>query len=283
MTIFEDIDPIQEYLFPFRSNRKKIGFVPTMGALHKGHLSLIQASKQENDVTICSIYINPTQFNNSSDLSNYPRVLQKDIELLNDCECDALFLPSDQVMYPQQPLLQISFGELEKVMEGKYRAGHFNGVALVVSKFFNIINPSNVYFGQKDLQQFLIVEKLIKDLSFQLNLKCLPIVREPDGLAMSSRNSRLSNNERYLATSLFKALSLAQNFLLEENNVEKAKFIVDEFFQAIPEIHLEYFEVMDSESLVPVTNLDRSREVSLFIAGYLGKVRLIDNIFLYQK
>lgn len=282
MLVFEDIDPIKEYILKVKSKRQSIGFVPTMGALHQGHLSLIHTSKSENDLTVCSIYINPTQFNKEEDLQNYPRVIMQDVELLKSAGCDILFAPNDQVMYKDKAKIKFDFGLLESMMEGKYRPGHFNGVGLIISKLFNIINPTRAYFGQKDLQQFLIIRQLVKDLAFDVNLSCLPIVREPDGLAMSSRNSRLKKEEREIAGTLFKALNLARNFLLENNDVEKAKQQVHSMIQKIPSIHIEYIEIRDSESLLPVNNIEDHKQVSLFIAGFIGEIRLIDNVRLYS-
>jgi pantoate--beta-alanine ligase len=282
MLIFEDIAPIKEYLFPLKSINQRIGFIPTMGALHKGHLSLIDASRSENEITVCSIYINPTQFNNKADLQNYPRVLQHDIKMLQDAGCDILFAPDDQVMYKEKAIIDLKFGPLESLMEGKYRNGHFNGVGLIICKLFHIINPNTAYFGQKDLQQFIIIRQLIKDLAFDVNLCCLPIVREPDGLAMSSRNARLNKDDRKISGIFYKALNLARIFLLEHNNIEKTEQQVKNLFEKYPAIHLEYFEVRDSETLEPVNNIENHQQISLFIAGYIGDIRLIDNIYLFS-
>ncbi|MDQ3393347.1 MAG: pantoate--beta-alanine ligase [Bacteroidota bacterium] len=281
MLIFEDINPIKTHLLTVKCKRQSIGFVPTMGALHLGHISLIKASKAQCDITVCSIYVNPTQFNNESDLVNYPKVLDKDIEFLKNEGCDILFVPSDGVMYQQKPGLFLNFGRLENIMEGNFREGHFNGVGLIVAKLLNIIQPTNAYFGQKDLQQFLIIKQLVKDFSFDVNLYCMPIVREPDGLAMSSRNLRLSIEDRKDAIGLYGALKKAQAFLLEYKNVPRAKEIIKRMLADNEVIKLEYFEILDSNTLNQVVNLDEHQQVSLFIAGYLGEIRLIDNIYLH--
>ncbi|CAN5461264.1 pantoate--beta-alanine ligase [soil metagenome] len=280
MRVFEDIDPIKEFLNELKNKRQSIGFVPTMGALHQGHLSLIDASKYENDLTVCSIYINPTQFNKVADIKNYPRVLDNDIELLQKSGCDVLFAPTDRVMYKDKALIKFNFGHLENVMEGKFRLGHFNGVGLIISKLLHILSPDKAYFGQKDLQQFLIIRQLVQDLAFDVNLRCLPVVREPNGLAMSSRNLRLKKVERDNAGIFYKALNLARNFLLKHDDVEKTMQEVHKLFEKFPSIQLEYFEIRDSESLMPVDNIENHKQVSLFIAGYVGEIRLIDNLYL---
>lgn len=281
MLIFKDIDPIKTHLFSLKSKGQTIGFVPTMGALHAGHTSLIEESNKKNDVTVCSIYVNPTQFNKETDLANYPRVLNQDIKILEEAGCDILFAPSDHVMYQHKHLLSLNFGYLETIMEGRFRKGHFKGVGIIIAKFLNIIQPTNLYMGQKDLQQFIIVKQLIEDFSFDVNLICMPIVREPDGLAMSSRNGRLADRERNFANLLYKALLLAKSVLIEHNNVILAKEKVVSFFTKNDVIKLEYFEVLDSNTLEPVENLEVHKQISLFIAGYLGEIRLIDNIYLH--
>lgn len=281
MLIFEDIVQIKSHLFTIKNKGQALGFVPTMGALHQGHLSLIEASKAQNDITLCSIYINPIQFNKESDLIHYPRVLNKDVEILKKAGCDILFVPSDKIMYQQKPIISLNFGHLESSMEGKFREGHFNGVGLIVAKLMNIIQPDNIYFGQKDLQQFIIIKQLVKDLAFNVNLNCLPIVREPDGLAMSSRNVRLSTDERKLAVYFYKALKKAQVVLIKKKDIALAKNTVQSFLADVDAIKLEYFEILDSNNLKIIENIDDHSQVSLFIAGYLGEIRLIDNIYLH--
>lgn len=281
MHVFERILPFQDFLAHKRLSHKKIGFIPTMGALHAGHISLISASKAENDITVCSIYINPEQFNNKTDLINYPKVLHKDKIKLEQAGCDVLFCPSDEEMYPEKPTIKMNFGSLEETMEGKYRKGHFNGVVIVVSKFFNIVHPALAYFGQKDLQQFLIIKQLVRDFSFNIKLKCQPIVREVDGLAMSSRNSRLTPEEREKAGSLYKGLILGKEYLLKTGNVADTKMEVHNYLSAILGIHVEYFEIVDSENLLQIEDLDVYRQVALCIAAYVGTIRLIDNMLLY--
>lgn len=280
MVVFTNLTDLQSYTKEQERQGLSIGLVPTMGALHGGHRSLIETSRQENDRTICSIYVNPTQFNNLSDLQLYPRTLEADTRLLAETGCDAVFVPDNNTMYASQPTLRLNFGHLESVMEGRFRPGYFNGVSLVVSKLFHMVKPGKAYFGQKDLQQFLIIRQLVTDLSFPLELVCCPIVREPDGLAMSSRNTRLTDSQRKAAPALYQALLKAQN-LLRTTSVIKTKRTIQANFEALPDIRLEYFEVISGNDLSEITELDGSIPVALCIAAFLGEVRLIDNALIY--
>src|SRR5688500_4628457 len=196
MEIFKQIAPLQAYLKHLKLSGKSVGLVPTMGALHAGHISLINASKAENDVTVGSIFVNPIQFNNQNDLLKYPRTLNKDIELLEEAGCNVLFSPENTEMYPERSTVTLDFGPLDKIMEGEFRPGHFSGVALVVSKLFNIVKPDHAYFGQKDWQQFAIIQKLTEELNFDVSLRSIATLRESDGLALSSRNLRLDSEQR---------------------------------------------------------------------------------------
>lgn len=252
-----------------------------MGALHGGHVSLLTRSKNENSVTVCSIYVNPTQFNNPGDLVNYPRTREKDYELLQKVGCDVVFSPSDEEMYPDKPLIKFDFGPLDDVMEGFYRPGHFSGVALVVAKLLNIVQPDRAYFGQKDWQQATIIKRLGEELMIPAEIRTVPTVREPDGLAMSSRNLRLKPSERPQATILYEVLTYAKNAILNEGVpfpavVERAR----EMFGRHPQLRLEYLEMVDSKNLNPIANVEDAERPILCIAGYVGDVRLIDNMFL---
>lgn len=278
MHIFQEIQPLKAFLEQIRRGSETIGFVPTMGALHPGHISLIQASQKQNQKTICSIYVNPTQFNNAQDLAKYPRTLEQDIELLRQQGCDAVFCPTNAEMYAADSILKFDFGYLNTEMEGRYRPGHFSGVALVVSKLFNIVRPDVAYFGQKDYQQFKIIERLVSELKFEIALKCMPIVREPDGLAMSSRNARLSQENRKKATQLYQALLFAKEGLNKSKSMADIRSQVEAQFNSIGGIQLEYLELADSTNLLPLENVgDKS---ILLIAAYVGEVRLIDNLLL---
>ena len=279
MEVYTEIDPIQEYLRNQRFSGKTIGLVPTMGALHSGHLSLLRACNSENDITVCSIFVNPTQFNNPEDLKLYPRQLDEDLAELEQHGCDAVFLPDETVMYREKPVLSFNFGRLEQVMEGKFRPGHFNGVGIVVAKLFNIINPDRAYFGQKDLQQFAVIQQMVKDLSFGVELHREPIVREPDGLAMSSRNMRLNPQERRMASSLYAALRAGEEALKAGDEPERIKRKCMNWLED-QGVKPEYFEIVDAETLEPVMNDFGKKSVALCVAGMVGPVRLIDNLVI---
>jgi len=280
MEIFKKIAPLKVYLEEIRRSGQTIGLVPTMGALHKGHIALISASRAQNSRTICSIYVNPMQFNNAADLQKYPRSLEQDVKLLEAAACDVLFYPDNEDMYEGKSVLKFDFGDLDKVMEGKYRPGHFSGVALVVSKLFNIVNPDNAYFGQKDWQQFAVIQQVVTELKFGLTLHSIPTLRETDGLAMSSRNLRLNGMERQQATIFYNALRLAKEKLKKGEEIAGVKRLVGEMVEKADGVKLEYFEVAESKSLNLLEAVDGVERPILCIAGYVGEVRLIDNMFL---
>ncbi len=250
-----------------------------MGALHDGHLTLIDQARQvPNQQVIASIFVNPVQFNNPDDLARYPRTLEADCELLAAAGCDAVFAPSAEEMYPEPPTLKLNFGELETVMEGAFRPGHFNGVGIVVAKLFNFVQPDRAYFGQKDLQQVAVIRRLIRDLSFPIELIRCPTVREVDGLAMSSRNRNLTPDERALAPAIFNALTLACDLVKEGNSLDRVKAAVSGFLGNRPGFRLEYVEVANADTLQPVTEQQASGQTAICLAAHLGKVRLIDNL-----
>jgi pantoate--beta-alanine ligase len=280
MQVFNEIAPLKAFLKAKRLSGQTVGFVATMGALHEGHLSLIQASKSENDITVCSIYVNPTQFNNSSDLQKYPRTLHKDTESLEKVECDVLFYPENEEMYESASIIKFDFGHLDKVMEGRFRPGHFSGVALVVSKLLNIVQPDRAYFGQKDWQQFTIIRQLVNELKFNVHLTAVPTLREADGLAMSSRNMRLSGEERQSATVFYNALLAAKTALKSGVDFEKLSRMVRETVEKSGYITLEYFEIAESKNLNLLDNVNAAEQPIMCIAGFVGDVRLIDNMFL---
>jgi pantoate--beta-alanine ligase len=284
MEILKQIAPLKAFLNAQKRAGKSIGLVPTMGALHAGHLSLIKASKAQNDITVCSIFVNPTQFNNPSDLQKYPRTLDKDTLLLEKVECDAVFCPEAGEMYPEPSVMKFDFGHLDKVMEGAFRPGHFSGVGLVVSKLFNIIQPTRAYFGQKDWQQFAVIRRLVEELNFGLELTSVPTSREDDGLAMSSRNLRLNPEQRQVATVFYAALVAAKQALQQGKTVAEARALVQAKFDERQGSSLEYFELADSKNLNILENVKASESLSgqpiMCIAGFVGEVRLIDNMFL---
>ena len=280
MVIITDIPRLRQYIDDLKSTKNSIGFVPTMGSLHDGHLALIQKSVAHNDVTVCSIFVNPTQFNNAADLKNYPRDTKSDLSLLKRSNCDMVFMPSAEIMYEKDYFLTLDFGYLEKIMEGKYRPGHFKGVGLIVTKLFNLIKPDKAYFGTKDLQQLVLIRTLTKELLFDIEIIPVETVREDDGLAMSSRNSLLNKIERKEAADLHKVLLKARQKLVEGESVISVKEFVYAFFGSGTNIDLEYFEIVDPNDLKNVNAIGNQNKVSLCIAAYLGKVRLIDNISL---
>lgn len=280
MQIFKEIGPLKAFLVEKRSHGQTIGFVATMGALHEGHLELIRNSQNDNSVTICSIFVNPSQFNNPEDLQNYPRTLDLDISQLQKVGCDALFCPEVETMYDKQAFVRFDFGHLDKVMEGEFRPGHFSGVALIVSKLFHIVEPDVAYFGQKDWQQFAIISQLVRELKFNLTLKSVPTLREASGLAMSSRNARLTSEQRKKAAMLNRTLKVAVEQLRNGKPVVHVKDDVKATLAGDPEIRLEYFEVADSENLKSLTDVKESDRPILCIAAFVGEVRLIDNMFL---
>lgn len=278
MQIFNTISETQQYLKAQQRAGKTIGFVPTMGALHAGHISLIERAKTENNLAVCSIFVNPTQFNNADDLKKYPRTLERDCEMLLPAGCDVVFAPSAEEMYPSLPQLKMDFGTLETVMEGKFRPGHFNGVGIVVSKLFNIVKPNKAYFGQKDLQQVAVIRRMVNDLSFDLEIIPCPTLRETDGLAMSSRNTRLSPEARALAPQIYKVLNLAKEKLQAGASVSEMQVAVNEHFANFPAFATEYFEAVDFDTLLPIEAKIADGKTALCVAAFLGGVRLIDNI-----
>jgi len=280
MEIFKHIAPLKAFLKDKQKQGKSVGLVPTMGALHPGHLALVRASKEQNQVTVSSIYINPTQFNNPADLEKYPRTFDKDADLLTKVGCDAVFYPENNEMYQQKSLVKFDFSHLDKVMEGQFRPGHFSGVALVVSKLFHIVNPDQAYFGQKDFQQFAIIRQLVTELKFDINLHCIPTLRESDGLAMSSRNLRLNPEERNRATIFYKALILAKQKLTGGTSVPETKTLIRKMVDQEIKTSLEYIELADSINLNTLDNVSDGNRPILCIAGYVGEVRLIDNMYL---
>ena len=251
-----------------------------MGALHDGHLSLVRLSKKQGDIAVASIFVNPTQFNNPADLEKYPRDVARDLELLESAGCDAVFVPSVETMYPEPATLSISFGSLENELEGRFRPGHFAGVGLVVSKFFNLIQPDQAYFEQKDLQQFYVIQKLVNQLSFPIKLHRVPIAREENGLAMSSRNERLNSKDRAHAALIYHALQEAQKLLLESADIALAKDKVRELFANSDRFTLEYFEVIDTDDFTPLETIKDKANTALCLAAEIGEVRLIDNLLL---
>ena len=280
MKVCKTISEIRSIVQKVKSNGKSIGLVPTMGALHTGHLGLIEESKNKCDVTITSIFVNPTQFNNPEDLKNYPRTTSADLEKLENAQCDLVFLPDNEDIYPKKPTISIDPGPIANELEGKFRSGHFDGVGLVVSKLFNIVQPNQAFFGQKDLQQFFIIKALVEQINFPIDLKMVSTLREESGLALSSRNMRLSDTDKKEASLLYVGLKQAQELLLSGIAVPQAKQNVKELFDRSERLNLEYFEVVHTNDFKPTGNINDSSGIALCIAAEIGQVRLIDNLML---
>jgi pantoate--beta-alanine ligase len=261
---------------------RRVGFVPTMGALHEGHLSLIGESRKDNDITVCSIFVNPVQFNNKQDLEKYPRNLDEDLRLLQSAGCDYVFVPGEEEIYPDGvPDLEFNFGRLDKVLEGKFRPGHFKGVAIIVKKLFEIITPDNAYFGKKDYQQLLVIRHLASVFQLPVQIHGCPIVREPDGLAMSSRNLRLTIGERQIASHIYQVLCKVKEKTGHLPVKELRQWAVKKI-NSNPVFRVEYFEIVDKNDFHIIESWKEKENAIACTAVYLGDVRLIDNIELFS-
>lgn len=277
MQVFNTITELKNHLAKYKASGKKIGFVPTMGALHEGHLSLMRQAKKENDLLVVSIFVNPIQFNNREDLEQYPRDQEKDKALLQSVSCDVLFAPTTEEMYPEPVNKKYDFGALEKVMEGAFRPGHFNGVAIVVHKLFQIVEPDRAYFGEKDFQQLAIIKKLVEMEKIPVEIIGCPIVREPDGLAMSSRNVRLSPKARKEAPFIYQTLLEAKK-RRDHLCVGPLRQMIINLFESREQFKLEYFDIVDDKELQPIQNWNSNKGTIACVAVWLDGVRLIDNI-----
>ena len=280
MLLFKKVNDLQQYLQQFRRKKQSIGFVPTMGALHKGHLSLIKKAKADCDIVVCSIFVNPTQFNDASDLKKYPRTAANDINLLTSEHTDILFMPPMEEVYPKglDTTLELDFGDLANVMEGKFRPGHFDGMAQVVKRLLDIVQPSHLFMGQKDFQQLTIVRSMLTQLKMDTNLVMCPIIREKDGLAMSSRNVRLTPKHRKLAVQLSKVLKEGKKLIGKKSPKDIKAFAMEKL--TIPEFKPEYFDIVDGITLQDVNDFEGTKFVVACTAVWAGKVRLIDNLVL---
>ena len=275
------IDEVKSQLTKIREQGLSIGFVPTMGALHKGHLTLIKEARKENDFVVCSIFVNPIQFNNKTDLKKYPRNIELDMNMLQKEKCDLLFYPSEDEMLSTYQVEEFDFGGLDQVMEGKFRPGHFQGVATIVKRLFEIIEPQRAYFGMKDYQQLVIIHKTIKDNNLPVEIVPCSTIREKDGLAMSSRNQLLSKVERKQAATIYKVLKktkIHSGFY----TVNEIKQYVEAQFEKSKNFKLEYIEITDMYTLKPLKAWTQSNNVIACIAIQVGNVRLIDNIILFS-
>ena len=277
MKVIHTIKDLQAELSVLKAQGKKVGLVPTMGALHAGHASLVKRSVNENEVTVVSVFVNPTQFNDKNDLVKYPRTLDADCKLLEACGATYTFAPSVEEMYPEPDTRQFSYAPLDTVMEGAFRPGHFNGVCQIVSKLFEAVKPHRAYFGEKDFQQLAIIHEMVRQMQFDLEIVGCPIVREEDGLALSSRNARLSAEERENALKISQTLFKSRNFAATHTVSETQKFVEDAI-AAAPGLRLEYFEIVDGNTLQKVGNWDQTSYAVGCITVFCGDVRLIDNI-----
>ena len=277
MKIIHTISELQKEIQQLKSEGQTIGFVPTMGALHQGHLALVKKCIEENDVCVVSIFVNPTQFDNENDLLHYPRYFKNDSELLQEVGCSVIFAPSEQEMYPKPDMRTFDFGTLDKVLEGKYRPGHFNGVAQIVSKLFDAVTPDRAYFGEKDFQQLAVIKMMVNQLSYPVEIVGYPIVRESDGLAMSSRNLLLTFQQKQNAARISQTLTKSLTFVPEKTIAEIRDFVTNEI-NSDPTLKVEYFEIVDGSTFVSLQDWNDSDYVVGCIAVYCGNVRLIDNI-----
>lgn len=279
MKRIEHIEELSQYIDKAKEEGKTIGLVPTMGALHSGHISLIEEARKENDIVICSVFVNPIQFNNKEDLNKYPRDIEKDIAILEENGCDVLFCPKAEEVYPEQAKESFSFGKLEEVMEGAQRPGHFNGVAVIVSRLFSWIRPNRAYFGEKDFQQLAIIKDMVEQLNSPVEIVPCPIVRHKDGLAISSRNIRLSEEARALAPKIHQILKTSAS-MKDNVSISQVKSFVLHEFKLIKDFELEYFEIVDDITLQPLIKKGENGVIGC-IAVWLDGVRLIDIIRYY--
>lgn len=279
MKVVHTIVELQNDLFCLRKENKLIGFVPTMGALHEGHASLVKESVKENDITVVSVFLNPTQFNDKNDLANYPRTLEADCKLLEKVGADFVFAPSVEEMYPTEDKRHFEYPPVSTVMEGAHRPGHFNGVCQVVSRLFYIVRPDRAYFGEKDWQQIAVIKCMVKALDIKVQVVECPIIREKDGLAMSSRNTLLAADERAIAPNIYKALKSSVAYAKNHTVEETHKKVVDEI-NAVDGLDVEYFSIVDGDTLQDIASWDDTKYAVGCITVFCGKtpIRLIDHI-----
>ena len=284
MLLFKRVSDLQKYLNSLKSKNLNIGFAPTMGALHRGHISLIERSRAECDMTVVSIFVNPTQFNNTTDLEKYPRTPERDIEMLAESGCDILFMPDASEIYPNgtTPSVKFNFGKLDRVLEGVFRPGHFEGMAQVVHRLLEIVHPDRLYMGQKDFQQAVIVARMLELMKSKTELVFCPIQREDDGLAMSSRNVRISPEERSKVSLIYKVLAESAEMVGEYSPSEIQRLALTKL-KTEPCFKVEYFEIVDGRTLLPIQLFEDTDYAVALAAVWVGDVRLIDNMILKQS
>ena len=281
MIVINKVNELEKAVEAFRIEGKSVGLVPTMGALHEGHLSLVKRCRRENDVVVVSVFVNPTQFNNKEDLRTYPRTEEADKALLAEAGCDIVFMPTVEEVYPEPDTRVFNLGPVAEVMEGAMRPGHFNGVAQIVSKLFMMVKPDRAYFGEKDFQQIAVIRQMVKNEGFNLQIVPCSIVREADGLAKSSRNVRLSAEARQTAPSIYRTLQESLDYAKSHTVAETQKFVTD-CINSYPGMEVEYYQIVDGITLMPVNNWNESNYIVGCVTVYCGGVRLIDNI-AYKK
>lgn len=267
------------FINDFRKKGKTIGLVPTMGALLEGHLSLVRECKKNTDITVVSIFVNPTQFNDPEDLKRYPRTPEQDISLLNTVDCDLVFLPTVEEIYPEKDIRKFNFGYLENIMEGARRLGHFNGVGQVVSRLFDIVTPDKAFFGMKDFQQIAIIKNMVQQLNYKIDIVSCPIIREASGLALSSRNMLLDEEHKKNAPHIYATLKKARNLVAQMSVDDLKKWIMDQI-DSNPYLKTEYVEIVDNTTLQIIQNWNEKNDKVVCVAVHAGKIRLIDNIVL---
>ena len=281
MEIVHSIKDLQAGLAALRAQGKTVGLVPTMGALHAGHASLVKRSVAENDATVVSIFVNPTQFNDKNDLAKYPRTLEADCRLLEQCGATFAFAPSVEEIYPEPDTRHFSYAPLDTVMEGAFRPGHFNGVCQIVSKLFDMVKPDRAYFGEKDFQQIAVIRRMVELEGFKLEIVACPIKREDDGLALSSRNVRLTPEQRKIAPNIAKVMAESCIFAQSHTVAETIQYVVSNV-NRFPFMEVEYYEIVDGYTLQAINDWTDADYVVGCITVYCGDVRLIDNI-AYKK
>jgi len=279
MLIVKEISKLEFLIQKEKNKGKKIGLVPTMGALHEGHLSLVKKAGEDTDYVVVSIFLNPTQFNDPNDLKKYPGKLENDLKLLETSSCQLVFTPGVKTMYPEPDTRHFDFGKLGEIMEGAFRTGHFNGVAQIVSKLFTIVKPDVAFFGMKDFQQIAIVRSMVKQLNIPVKIVSCPVIRDNDGLAKSSRNVRLSKEQRENAPWIYQVLKEARNKVQKMSVQELKDWVITEINKNLY-LHTQYFEIVDSETLMPVENWNQTKDRTGCVAVFCGDIRLIDEIIL---
>ncbi len=277
MRIIETVAELQVLVQQERSAGKSVGLVPTMGALHAGHASLVKRCREENAFCVVSVFVNPTQFNNPDDLKHYPRTMEADCALLEKIGVDVVFAPTVEEVYPEEDKRQFDLGAVAEVMEGAFRPGHFNGVAQIVSKLFMMVTPDKAYFGEKDFQQIAIIKEMVKQLDFSVQIVDCPIVRESDGLALSSRNTLLTEQHRAIAPLIAKTLMVSKE-MMSKKSIEEVKQYVVDTINAEPLLDVEYYEIVDALTMQSVTDWADADHIAGCITVYAGDVRLIDNV-----